>query len=107
MITLVLILIWMHLLADFFLQASAMAKNKGSSDTWLSLHGILYTIPFLVFGWKFALVNGVTHWIIDWFTSGITSFFRKNEKYHLLLVTNGIDQALHLTILILTIPLMG
>ena len=96
----------MHLFADFILQTDQMAINKSKSNFWLTLHIACYSVPFLIFGWKFALVNAIGHWITDFITSRITSYLWKKEERHWFFVTIGIDQAIHLTTLILTIPLI-
>ena len=98
-----LVIIWLHVLADFILRTDEMALKKSKSIVWLSYHVLVYSIPFLViFGWRFALVNGVAHWLVDFFTSKITSFLWKKGDRHLFFVTIGIDQALHLSCLALS-----
>lgn len=107
-VTTLLIIVWLHLFADFFLQTDKMAISKSSSNAWLGVHVTAYTIPFLIFfGWKYALVNGAAHFVTDYFTSRTTSYLWKKEERHWFFVVIGIDQALHMTALILTIPLMG
>ena len=56
-----ILLIWVHFLADFPAQTDAMALHKSSSNGWLGLHVLVYTIFMLFFGLKFALINGVLH----------------------------------------------
>lgn len=96
-------LIWIHFVADFVLQSDTMAKNKSSSNKWLLLHCIVYTIPFLWFGWKFALINGVAHFATDWITSRCTAALWKKGERHWFFVLIGLDQAIHLTILVATV----
>ena len=57
-----------------------MATKKSSSNKWLLLHVAVYTIPFLMFGWLFALVNGIAHLIVDYFTSRITTKLHKKAR---------------------------
>lgn len=98
----ILILIWVHFLADFVLQTDQMAKNKSKSNKWLGIHVVLYSLPFSVFGLTFALVNSVAHFITDYITSRITSKLWSKQQVHWFFVVIGFDQAVHVTTLILT-----
>lgn len=100
-------LIWTHFLADFILQSDAMARGKSKSIKWLSIHIAVYTLAFLLFGWKFAIVNGAAHWCVDFFTSRITSKLWEKKEVHWFFVVIGADQALHMTILFATTSLIG
>jgi hypothetical protein len=95
-------LIWVHFVADFLLQTDKMATNKSTSNKWLGIHVAVYTIPFLCWGWKFALINGAAHFVTDWFTSRGTSYLWKREKRHWFFALIGLDQAIHMTTLALT-----
>lgn len=107
MLTLILI-VWLHFVADFICQTDDMATNKSTSNVWLSKHVIVYTIvlSLLLFslGWSwlsfiFLLLNGVGHWVIDWMASRLTSYFWKKQKRHWFFVIIGLDQAIHMTTL--------
>jgi hypothetical protein len=95
-------IVWIHWVADFVLQTDQMAQNKSKSNRWLSIHIIVYSLPWFIFGWKFALVNAAAHWLIDWVTSRITSQLWAKKDVHNFFVVIGFDQAAHLTILILS-----
>jgi len=101
-IEIILLLVWMHFVADFILQSDKMAKSKSSSSFWLLLHVVTYSIPFVFFGWIFALVNGAAHFITDWITSRITSKLWEQKEVHWFFAVIGFDQAIHMTTLILT-----
>jgi hypothetical protein len=95
-------LIWMHFIGDFVFQTDNMAINKSKSIKWLTAHAIAYCLPFMLISVRFALINCTIHWIIDFITSRITAYFNSNGYRSFYYKTIGFDQALHLTILVLT-----
>lgn len=98
----ILIIIWLHFIADFIMQSDKMAKGKSSSNFWLGLHVTVYSLPMLWFGWQFALVNWVGHFVTDYFTSRASKKQWENGEVHNFFVIVGLDQAIHMTTLILT-----
>lgn len=103
-----ILLIWVHFFADFVMQTNSMATNKSKSNYWLSLHILVYMIPFVVsFGPLFALVNGLAHLVVDYVTSRINSQLWKEGRVHAFFVGVGIDQAIHMTCLMLTARYLG
>lgn len=98
----ILIVVWIHFMSDFLLQSDKMAINKSKSNKWLCIHILIYSIPFLWFGWLFALINGLLHFITDFISSRATSRLYTNHR-HWFFVIIGLDQALHMTALILTL----
>lgn len=103
----IIILIWMHFIADFILQTDKMATNKSTSNQYLALHCIVYSIPFFWFGWMFAIVNGVAHFLTDWITSRVTTALHKKGERKWFFVAIGFDQAIHMTTLIITLFILG
>lgn len=99
-------LIWVHWFSDFVLQTDKMAMNKSKSNLWLLFHVVVYTIPFLYFGVLFALINGAAHFLVDYVTSRINSRLWAAKKVHYFFVGVGIDQAIHMTILLYTASIL-
>lgn len=100
-------IIWIHWFGDFILQTDKMAINKSTSFRWLTSHVTVYTLPLFLFGWKFALLNGAAHFIVDFFTSRATSYLWQKGDRHNFFVVIGLDQALHMTCLIASFYLLG
>ena len=95
----ILVLVWVHFIADFIFQSDYVAKGKSSSNSILLYHVSLYSLPFYFFGWKFALINAALHFVVDWCTSRCTSYLWKKNERHWFFVVIGLDQALHMTCL--------
>lgn len=56
-----------HLVGDYLLQNDAMALKKTESWLWATLHGVIYTLPFLFITQSIPalLVIAGTHIVID------------------------------------------
>lgn len=101
-LSIIISLIWFHFMGDFLFQTDSMAQNKSKSNKWLGIHVLTYMVPFILFGPLFMFINGAAHFVIDWCTSRITSYLWKKNDRHNFFVVIGLDQALHMTTLILT-----
>jgi hypothetical protein len=103
----IIILIWMHLVADFIFQTDKVATTKGKDNAVLSFHVMLYTLPFLVFGVEYAVLNGLLHFFVEWCSSRVGSYFWQKGDRHNFFLTIGVDQALHMTCLVGTAYYFG
>lgn len=98
-IWIILLIVWLHFVMDFVFQTDKIAINKSSDNGILALHVSIYTIPFFIFGWKFAVITWLLHFMTDWCTSRITKRLWNAGHRHWFFVTIGADQALHMTAL--------
>ena len=101
-----LCLVWVHFVADFVLQSDSMALNKSKNNAWLFAHSFVYGFSFLWWGWEFAAMIGIAHFHVDWVTSRGTAWLWQAEKRHWFFALIGFDQALHITILALMLPIV-
>lgn len=105
----IILIIWMHFIADFILQSDKIAINKSKNNYVLTKHVIIYTIPFIILSLFIPLsvywiiFNGVAHWITDYITSRWTSYLWKNDERHWFFVVIGLDQSLHMSALLVSL----
>ena len=107
-----------HFVGDFLCQSDKMAMNKSTSNSYLTLHVLIYTavigvLPFAVYAvsdimiyWYWVAINGVLHWITDYFTSRLTSYLYKKEMRHWFFVAIGFDQLIHYACLLFSYQLI-
>ena len=124
----IILLLFFHLIADFFFQTRSMGRKKGKNIYWLISHVLVYTIVmtlcwelFLGFFAKtfstmflFAFITFSTHLITDYFTSKLSGYCyikmledkkdaKKTDFYEWAFwLVIGFDQFIHATTLILT-----
>lgn len=103
----IILIIWLHFVGDFILQLDKMALSKSNSNSWLLLHCLIYSIPFLIFGIEYALLVGGSHFIVDFVTSKISKYYWLIKNQHMFFVIIGLDQAIHVTVLLLTLNHIG
>lgn len=111
-----ILLLFCHFVADFLFQTDEMATKKSKSLYWLGEHVIAYILvmfnillPVLILCGEpvykiitFVLLNGVLHFITDYFTSKQTSKLHAKGDIHNFFVVIGLDQFIHTSTLILT-----
>ena len=129
-LTLLLCALWLcfvHYIADFFCQSHMMSISKSSSNRWLTLHVSIYTLVLFIgmtfmyyrdtafspLPWRlyvFVLLNGILHWITDYFTSRLNKKLwlsgmnpdRTEKTLHWFFNGVGIDQYIHYATLFTT-----
>lgn len=105
---LILTILIIHFLADFVFQSSQMATGKSKSVKWLSIHVGVYGLvtllsAFLIsmkldsfyYGFSWWMANVALHFVVDFFTSKITSRLWEQKNMRLFFVMIGFDQLLH------------
>lgn len=101
----ILVMMFSHFVGDFIVQTDDMAIGKSTSLKWLTYHVATYMVPFMLvfpvanaplgtFLW-FIVANFVLHWIVDFATSRVSSWFYRNEMRGAFFKTIGFDQFIH------------
>lgn len=103
----IILILFVHFIADFVLQTRKMAENKSSSNQWLLTHITVYTLPLFIFGWKFALFNGAAHFVTDYVSSRLTTHYHKKKDFHKFFIVIGADQMVHSICLICSAIYLG
>ena len=107
----VIIICFLHWVADFVCQTDWMAQNKSKSNKPLLVHVGVYTLVFAPFAFielsvlgaiAFLLFNFVAHVVTDYFTSRRSSRLHKEGKLGSSTIPNfgffstiGFDQFIH------------
>jgi hypothetical protein len=95
-------LIWLHIIFDVVLQPDIIAEHKHENNLYLLTHVAIYSSPFLIFGFVYALVNGILHFATDWVGTRIASPLWDQGRYHLYFIARIIDHAIHFSCLFIT-----
>lgn len=90
-----------HLLGDFVLQTDKIAENKCRHWNWNLLHVFVVTLCTFVFSYPFGvllllmvLLNGVIHFILDYYKNSINRILHLSELAGFL-----VDQLIHIIFL--------
>lgn len=100
MIALILIT---HYFFDWTFQPRYIAENKSKSLKILSAHVLIYTIGLLLVSgfvcptapYAWAIMNGLAHFVVDFFTSKLSAYFYINQNYKAFWNVVGADQLIH------------
>ncbi len=108
MINTILWILFLHLIADFFLQSNWMALGKSKSALPLLAHVGMYYLVFVIgtMSIQYALINAGIHLIVDFITSRVNSKLYAFDDKHWFFCGIGVDQFIHSVCLILTLGLM-
>jgi hypothetical protein len=83
-----------HFVADFMVQTDWQAVNKSKSLNALARHVGTYSLCLLWLGPKFAIINGVAHFAVDFFTSKRARMWAGGKRHDFFVVI-GADQYIH------------
>jgi hypothetical protein len=109
----------LHWIGDFVFQSNKMAVQKSKDLSFLSLHVIVYILTlaigiglyYLVFTPPiftiqgiagFLLFNLLAHFITDFFTSKLSTYYNKEKRRHAFFVVIGFDQLIHIVTIVFT-----
>ena len=111
----VMIFLVIHYIADFLMQHPWIANNKSKRSLPLLAHVFIHgaligTGSFFLYGYSasltaFILINTVSHGVVDYNTSRISSRLFKEEKYYKFFNILGIDQLTHQLVMIYSLNL--
>lgn len=110
-LTVILLLCLAHYVADFVFQTDWMAQNKSKTNYPLFVHVCTYSSVLFLFLLPvvptkdlilFAFLNGILHFIIDYFSSRLSSKLYREGRLGSSTIPNfgffsiiGLDQLLH------------
>lgn len=91
-----------HWIGDGLLQTEKMATLKSKSNTQLTYHVLAYCLPFIVVFyaiWEWVFFIGILHWVQDYITSRINSYYLNIKNNNMFWKSIWTDQMLHYVIL--------
>lgn len=108
--SLFLIFILLHYIGDFLLQPKSIDLKKSYSLKYLTIHSILYIMPFLSLAFfidlkllvSWILINFILHFIIDYVVSVHLDHFWQLRNLRMFTVFIASDHVLHVFSLVLT-----
>lgn len=115
----IVLIVWLHYIADFVFQTDWMVHNKSKHNKPLAAHcwvyGLVFMLPSLfifkniIVAFLFCSINAYLHFGIDYITSRVSSKKYAAGKLGSPTIPNfgffsiiGLDQALHYTCLLIT-----
>ena len=96
------IVLFTHWAADFVLQSNWMAQGKSKAYLPLLSHVAVYTLVLALIHPLWAIINGILHFLVDYFTSRISSKLYTKGDIHNFFVVIGLDQFIHAITLLAT-----
>lgn len=107
----IILILFVHWIADFIVQTDYQGKNKSKSNLVLSRHILSYSLvmfllALIVFdidypkALVFTVLNGLLHFSVDYISSRCTYYFYSQENMKGFWTIIGLDQFLHVMILI-------
>lgn len=117
-ISIIFTILFFHWVFDFLCQTDSMAIGKSSSNKMLTFHVLVYSIlwlPVAIILFNFNIQTALTfvfvtfafHWITDFVTSRIVSYFFTAGKRAAGFKVIGLDQLLHYVALFSAYKLIG
>ena len=106
-LSIIFTILLVHFIADFACQTTWMAENKSTDNKAMIADTLTYTMVLCVIDWKWAILNGFWHYIVDAISSQFTHALNKRKAYHWFFVVIGLDQLIHYWFLFMSYTEMG
>lgn len=106
-LAIILLVCTIHYVADFWIQTEHQAQCKSFCNKALAIHCALYALPFLIFGWQFALITGLLHFATDYVSSRWSKHFFDSNEIRKGFQVVGLDQLVHMVCLFVLLQFFG